>query len=58
MAETGRVYGDGATLADARTRVAAALRPRYAAAFGAERYDSSVRGNIDRAYRVVSAKME
>jgi glyoxylase-like metal-dependent hydrolase (beta-lactamase superfamily II) len=58
MAETGRAYGDGHTLPEVRKRVAAALRPKYAAAFGAERYDSSVGGNIDRAYRVVSAKME
>jgi cyclase len=58
MAETARVYGDGATLADARTRVAAVLRPKYAAAFGEKRYDDSVKGNIERAYRVVSGKME
>jgi glyoxylase-like metal-dependent hydrolase (beta-lactamase superfamily II) len=58
MAETARAYGEGAGLADARTRVAAALRPRYAAAFGAARYDDSVKGNIERAWRVVSGKME
>jgi glyoxylase-like metal-dependent hydrolase (beta-lactamase superfamily II) len=57
MAETARAYGEGATLAEARTRVAAALRPKYGSAFAA-RFDGSVGGNIDRAYRVVSGKME
>lgn len=58
MDEAAKAYGEGASLAEARTRVAAALRPKYAAAFGADRFDSSVPGNIDRAYRVVSGKME
>jgi glyoxylase-like metal-dependent hydrolase (beta-lactamase superfamily II) len=58
MDETARAYGEGATLAEVRTRVAAALRPKYAPAFGAARFDDSVAGNINRAYRVVSAKME
>jgi glyoxylase-like metal-dependent hydrolase (beta-lactamase superfamily II) len=57
MTETARAYGEGATLAEARTRVAAALRPKYGSAFAA-RFDGSVGGNIDRAYRVVSGKME
>jgi hypothetical protein len=58
MDEAARAYGDGATQAEARERVAAALRPKYATAFGAERFESSVGGNVDRAYRVVSGKME
>jgi len=58
MDETARAYGEGATLAEVRTRVAAALRPKYAPEFGAARFDESVAGNINRAYRVVSAKME
>jgi glyoxylase-like metal-dependent hydrolase (beta-lactamase superfamily II) len=57
MAEAARVYAGGATQAEARTRVAAALKPKYGTAFGA-RFDGSVVGNIDRAYRVVSGKME
>ena len=56
--EAAKAYGDGASLAEARTRVAGALRARYAPAFGAARFEDSVRGNVDRAYRVVSGKME
>jgi cyclase len=58
MDEAAKAYGEGASLAETRLRVAAALRPKYSAAFGADRFNSSVSGNIDRAYRVVSGKME
>jgi glyoxylase-like metal-dependent hydrolase (beta-lactamase superfamily II) len=57
MAETARVYADGLSQTEARTRVAAALGPKYGAAFG-DRFEGSVRANIDRAYRIVSGRME
>jgi glyoxylase-like metal-dependent hydrolase (beta-lactamase superfamily II) len=58
MDETARAYGAGATLEEARSRVASALRPKYGPAFGAPRFEDSVAGNVNRAYRVVSGKME
>jgi len=57
MREASIAYAEGATLAEMRTRVAAALRPTYGDKFGG-RFASSVTGNIDKAYRVISASLE
>jgi glyoxylase-like metal-dependent hydrolase (beta-lactamase superfamily II) len=61
MAETARVYAKGATLEEARSRVADALTPRYQARFlaaglPADSFGPSLTGNIEKAYRVVSGQ--
>jgi cyclase len=61
MAETARVYAQGASLDEARTRVADPLAPRYesrflAAGLPAESFRPSLTGNIEKAYRVVSGQ--
>ena len=61
MAETARAYAQGASLDEARTRVAEALATRFESRFmavglPAERFRSSLVGNIEKAYRVVSGQ--
>ena len=57
LREAGESYARGDTLAEAREKVAAALRPRYGPAFGA-RFDESINGNVNKAYRVVGGVVE
>ena len=57
LREAGESYARGDTLAEAREKVAAALRPRYGPAFGA-RFDGSINGNVNKAYRVVGGVVE
>jgi glyoxylase-like metal-dependent hydrolase (beta-lactamase superfamily II) len=57
LREAGEAYARGDTLAEAREKVAAALRPTYGPAFGA-RFDDGVGGNINKAYRVVGGVVE
>jgi glyoxylase-like metal-dependent hydrolase (beta-lactamase superfamily II) len=57
MREAGEAYARGDTRAEAREKVAAALRPVYAAAFG-ERFDESIAGNVDKAYRTVGGVVD
>jgi hypothetical protein len=57
MREAGESYARGDTLAEAREKVAAALRPKYAAAFGS-RFDDSVVGNVNKAFRVVGGVVD
>jgi glyoxylase-like metal-dependent hydrolase (beta-lactamase superfamily II) len=54
MQETGEAYGAGATLTEAQDRVAPVLLDRYGSRFPEGRLARSVRGNIAKAYRVVS----
>ena len=60
MAETAKVFAQGASLDEARMRVAAALTPKYqsrfAAGMPADRFGPSLVGNIEKAYRVVSGQ--
>ena len=59
MAETARVYASGASLDDARTRVSLVLATKYESRFLAlppGRFRSSITGNIEKAYRVVSGQ--
>jgi glyoxylase-like metal-dependent hydrolase (beta-lactamase superfamily II) len=57
LREAGEAYARGDTLAEARPKVAAALRPTYGPAFGA-RFDESIDGNVNKAFRVVGGVME
>ncbi len=57
MAETAAAYADGATLAEARRRVATALGPKYASKFPPT-FPEDVVGNVEKAYRVVSGLTE
>jgi len=57
LREAGESYARGDTLAEAREKVAAALRPRYGPAFGS-RFDQSVAGNVNKAYRVVGGVVD
>ncbi len=54
MAETANLYGEGATLDDAKKRVAATLMPKYESRFPPERLRTAIAGNVEKAYRVVS----
>lgn len=54
LAETTQAYVQGATLDEARKRVASALQARYAGKFPTT-FPQEVIGNIEKAYRVVSA---
>jgi glyoxylase-like metal-dependent hydrolase (beta-lactamase superfamily II) len=59
MAETARVYAQGASLEEARTQVATVLAAKYETRFPAmpaERFRPSLTGNIEKAYRVVSGQ--
>lgn len=53
LAETTQAYVQGASLDEARKRVASALQARYAGKFPAT-FPQEVIGNIEKAYRVVS----
>jgi cyclase len=53
MAETAAAYAQGATLGEARQRVAAALVPKYTGKMP-ETFPQDIVGNIEKAYRVVS----
>jgi glyoxylase-like metal-dependent hydrolase (beta-lactamase superfamily II) len=57
LREAGEAYARGDTLAEARQKVAAALRPTYGPAFGS-RFDESIDGNVNKAFRVVGGVME
>jgi cyclase len=57
MREAAESYARGDTLAEAREKVAAALRPKYGPAFGSD-YDGSIGGNVGKAYRVVSGAVD
>ncbi|MEW5978982.1 MAG: MBL fold metallo-hydrolase [Acidobacteriota bacterium] len=60
MQETARIYAEGASLEQAVGGVTAALSPRYADRFPAGMYSFSnfIRGNVEKAYRVVSGNQE
>lgn len=57
MAEASHGYAEGATLAEARQRIAATLQAKYAGRFPAT-FPQDVIGNIEKAYRVVSGQTE
>lgn len=57
LAETAAAYAQGATLDEARKRVAAALVPKYTGKMP-ETFPQDVVGNIEKAYRVVSGATE
>jgi hypothetical protein len=57
MREAAEAYARGDTRAEAREKVAAALRPTYAAAFG-RRFDESIGGNVDKAWRTVGGVVD
>ena len=57
MREAAESYARGDTRAEAREKVAAALRPVYGPAFG-ERFDQSIAGNVDKAYRTVGGVVD
>ena len=57
MAVTADAYAQGATLAEARQRVAAELSPKYAGRFPPT-FPQDVIPNIEKAYRVVSGQTE
>jgi cyclase len=57
MREAGDAYARGDTPAEAREKVAAALRPTYGPAFGS-RFDESINGNVNKAYRVVGGVVD
>ena len=57
MREAGESYARGDTRAEARDKVAAALRPIYASAFG-RYFDESIAGNVDKAYRTVGGVVD
>jgi len=57
LREAGEAYARGDTLAEARQKVAAALRPTYGPAFGS-RFDESIDGNVNKAYRVVGGVVD
>jgi len=59
MAETARVFAQGASLDEARTQVAAALTAKYESRFvgmPADTFRPSLVSNIEKAYRVVSGQ--
>lgn len=53
MAETANAYAEGASMDEAKKRVAAALLPKYSARF-AGRLQGAIGANVEKAYRVVS----
>ncbi len=55
MAETAEAYAHGATLEEARKKVAASLVPKYSSRFR-ETFPQDVIPNIEKAYRVVSGQ--
>jgi cyclase len=57
MREAGESYARGDTRAEAREKVAAALRPTYAGPFG-PRFDESIAGNVDKAWRTVGGVVD
>jgi cyclase len=57
MARTADAYAQGATLAEARQRVARELAPKYASRFPPT-FPQDVIANIEKAYRVVSGQTE
>jgi cyclase len=57
MDETAEVFAQGATLEEARKRVAAALVPKFTGKFP-ETFPKDVVANIEKAYRVVSGQTE
>lgn len=57
LREAGDAYARGDTLEEARQKVAAALRPTYGPAFG-PRFDESVGGNVNKAFRVVGGVVD
>lgn len=57
LREAGEAYARGDTLAEAREKVAAALRPTYGPAFGSH-FDGGIAGNVNKAYRVVGGVTE
>jgi hypothetical protein len=57
MREAAEAYARGDTRAEAREKVAAALRPAYAGAFG-HSFDESIAGNVDKAYRTVGGVVD
>ncbi len=58
LTETEAAYGEGQSMANALKSVAARLRPKYAERFPSGKFDGSVVGNIQKAYRVVSGAQE
>jgi glyoxylase-like metal-dependent hydrolase (beta-lactamase superfamily II) len=58
MAATADAFARGESMKDAEKSVAARLQPQYASKFPAGILDSSVAGNIQKAYRVVSGATE
>ena len=58
MAATADVFARGESMKDAEKSVAAKLQPQYASKFPAGIFDSSVVGNTQKAYRVVSGATE
>jgi glyoxylase-like metal-dependent hydrolase (beta-lactamase superfamily II) len=58
MEATADAFAQGATQAEARKTVAARLLPKYADRFPPGMLERDVAGNIDKAYRVVSASQE
>lgn len=57
MAETAEAFAQGATIAEARTRVAAVMVPKYTGKFP-ENFPKAILPNIEKAYRVVSGLTE
>jgi glyoxylase-like metal-dependent hydrolase (beta-lactamase superfamily II) len=56
MASTADAYGAGATLDEAKNQVAPGLVARWGSRFPADRLERSVRGNIAKAYHVISGE--
>jgi cyclase len=57
LAETGQAFAEGATLDDARKRVAPILLAKYGGKFPAA-FSQSVINNVEKAYRVVSGQTQ
>jgi len=57
MREAAEAYARGDTRAEAREKVAAALRPTYGGPFG-HYFDESIAGNVDKAYRTVGGVVD
>lgn len=53
MAETANAYAEGASMDEAKKRVAAALLPKYSTRFSG-RLQGAIGANVEKAYRVVS----